>query len=166
MSEPSYSTAGRPGEVTGKGRGDFDFLAGSWAIRHRKLKSEQTGEWTEFDSSAEVHRVLDGVGSIEELRNPDGSFLGMGVRVWLAKEGKWADHWTSAADGVVNSPQLGQFIDGEGVFTSGDVVNGTPWLYRGIWDRITANSCRWHQSSSSDGGKTWGWNWWMEWERR
>ena len=36
---------------------------------------------------------------------------------------------------------------------------------RGVWDRITPTSCRWHQSTSKDGGKTWDYNWYMDWTR-
>ncbi len=159
-----YAPAGK-GIATGRGAGDFDFLAGNWSIRHRKLKSEESQEWIEFSSSASVHKVLGGLGSIEELRNPDGSFLGMGVRVWVSESKMWADHWTSAANGVVKPPQMGQFIDGAGVFTSNETVNDVHWIYRGVWDQITASSCRWHQSSSNDNGHTWSWNWWMKWTR-
>jgi hypothetical protein len=153
------------GVVTGKGSGDFDFLAGEWKIRHQRLKDGTKNEWQTFDSSASVHRVMHGMGSIEELRKPDGSDMGLGVRVWLPQEKKWADHWTSAANGVVNPPQLGVFVDGEGVFISEEEVDGVKWQYRGIWDRITPRSCRWHQSASSDGGKNWDWSWWMQWLR-
>ncbi|MBL0923284.1 MAG: hypothetical protein IBJ12_02305 [Sphingomonadaceae bacterium] len=165
MNDTSYSTARKPGKITGNGVGDFDFLAGEWKIRHRRLKDGTNDIWEESVSGATVHRVLDGMGSIEELRKPDGSFLGMGVRVWLPQEKKWADHWTSAANGVVNPPQKGEFIDGEGVFISDEEVDGIKWLYRGVWDKITPTSCRWHQSSSKDGGKTWEWNWWIDWTR-
>ena len=162
--DTTYTPAGH-GIVTGQGAGDFDFLAGNWTIRHRKLKSEEGREWTEFSSSASVHKVLGGLGSLEELRNPDGSFLGMGIRVWVSESKAWADHWTSAANGVVNPPQMGRFIDGEGVFTSEETINGVRWIYRGVWDQITASTCRWHQSSSNDNGLTWSWNWWMQWTR-
>lgn len=160
-----YAPAGE-GVVTGKGPGDFDFLAGNWLIRHKKLKSGTADVWERFDSSASVHRVLGGLGSIEELRKADESYMGMGVRVWLPEMKKWADHWTSAANGVVNAPQLGSFIDGDGVFITEDKVDGVSWLYRGVWDRITSESCRWHQSASKDGGNSWKWNWWMEWTRQ
>jgi hypothetical protein len=157
--------ADAPGKVTGKGIGDFDFLAGEWKIAHKRLKDGTKDDWQRFSSSASVHRVLDGMGSIEELRKPDGTMMGMGVRVWLPEEKMWADHWTSAANGVVNPPQKGQFIDGAGVFISEEVLDGVKWLYRGVWDEITPKSCRWHQSSSKDLGKSWEWNWWMEWTR-
>jgi hypothetical protein len=165
MNDTHYSSQDKPGVITGKGIGDFDFLTGEWKIRHRRLKDGTTDIWEQSESGATVHRVLDGMGSIEELRKPDGGFMGMGVRVWLPQEKLWADHWTGAANGVVNPAQKGRFIDGEGVFISEEVVDGISWLYRGIWDRITPNSCRWHQSSSKDGGKSWEWNWWMDWTR-
>ncbi len=166
--DPKLDTSYRPsakGQITGKGVGDFDFLAGEWIIRHLRLKDGTKAEWQRFDSSATVHKVLGGLGSIEELRKADGTDMGMGVRVWLAQEKKWADHWTSAATGVVGAPQKGEFIDGEGVFISEEALDGVTWLYRGVWDKIGDGTCCWHQSSSKDGGKSWEWNWWMEWTR-
>lgn len=161
----SYEPSGK-GNVTGEGIGDFDFLAGEWKIRHKRLIGGTKDEWLYFESGATVHRVLHGMGSIEELRNADGSDMGMGIRIWLPEQEKWADHWTSAGNGVVNAPQLGEFIDGEGVFISKEEVDGVKWQYRGVWDRITTESCRWHQSASKDGGNSWEWNWWMEWTRQ
>jgi len=141
MMDTSYAPAGK-GTVTGKGEGDFDFLAGNWHIRHKRLKDGTKDVWQRFDSSATVHRVLGGMGSIEELRNADGSDMGMAVRIWLPETQKWADHWTSANNGVVNAPQLGTFIDGDGIFISEAEVDGIKWQYRGVWDRITSESCR------------------------
>ena len=165
MSKSAVGEGPVSGKITGKGVGDFDFLAGEWKIKHRKLKEGTTDDWQEFESGATVHRVLNGMGSIEELRGPKGNDFGMGVRVWHPGEKMWADHWTSAANGVVNAPQMGQFIDGEGVFISDDEMDGKPIKARGMWDRITPMSCRWHQSTSNDGGKTWVYNWYMDWTR-
>jgi hypothetical protein len=130
MNDTDYTSAGKPGKITGKGVGDFDFLAGEWKIAHRRLKDGTTDVWEESVSGATVHRVLDGMGSIEELRAPSGKFMGMGIRVWLPQDKKWADHWTGAHNGVVNPPQKGEFIDGEGVFISDEEVDGVKWLYR------------------------------------
>ncbi len=163
--DTSYTASGK-GVETGKGVGDFDFLTGDWHIRHKRLKTGTRDEWFRFDSGASVHRVLEGMGSIEELRKADGSYMGMGVRVWRPELKKWADHWTSADNGVVNAPQFGSFIDGDGVFISEAEADGVNWQYRGVWDRITSESCRWHQSASKDGGNSWEWNWWMEWTRQ
>lgn len=163
--DTSYAPIGK-NIVTGKGVGDFDFLAGHWDIRHKRLKDGTKDVWQRFDSTASVHRVLSGMGSIEELRKADGSDRGMAVRVWLPEPEKWADHWTSASSGVVSAPQFGNFIDGDGVFITEEEVDGVQWQYRGVWDRITSESCRWHRAVSNDGGKTWDWNWWMEWTRQ
>ena len=64
MSEAAIASGAPVGKVTGKGVGDFDFLAGNWKIKHRRLEDGTTDEWQEFESGATVHRVLDGMGSI------------------------------------------------------------------------------------------------------
>jgi hypothetical protein len=153
------------GKIIGKGVGDFDFLTGEWTIKNRRLKNGSTIVWEEFAGAATVHRLMGGMASIEELRIPANNYRGMGVRVWHSQEKLWADHWTGAYNGVVNPPQLGQFIGGEGIFISDDEMDGKPIKARGVWDRITPNSCRWHQSTSADGGKTWDYNWYMDWTR-
>jgi len=56
-------------------------------------------------------------------------------------------------------------VDGVGTFTSEDMDGDTRVIYRGVWDRITANACRWFQGASRDGGKTWADTWFMDWTR-
>lgn len=163
--DTSYTPTGK-GVLTGKGVGDFDFLTGNWHIRHKRRQDLTKDVWQHFKSSATVHRVLGGMGSIEELRNADDSDMGMAVRIWRPELETWADHWTSAANGVVSAPQFGNFIDGDGVFISEEEVDGIKWQYRGVWDRIASEHCRWHRSVSKDGGNGWDWNWWMEWTRQ
>lgn len=150
---PAPSTAPSDG-------GDFAFLTGEWKIRHKRLRD---GKWDEFGGEATVYSLLGGIASIEELRIPERNFFGMGVRVFHLKDRKWADHWCSAENGVVNDPMMGDFKDGTGTFIAED--NDAKAIYRGVWDRITSTSCRWHQSSSKDGGKTWEWDWYMDWTR-
>ena len=142
--------------------GDFAFLAGEWRIANRQKKD---GTWDEFPGEATVTPMLGGLASIEELRIPARNFFGMGVRVYHLKERRWADHWLSAGNGVVNDPLLGTFINGEGVFPSEETVDGKTTNYRSLWDRITPISCRWTQASSADGGKTWDYDWMMDWTR-
>jgi hypothetical protein len=154
-----------PGTITGKGPGDFDFLTGEWTILLKSFDTSGPKGKEVKEASASVHRVLNGMGSIEELRRGDGSMWGMGVRVWHPEEKKWADHWTSADNGVVNPPQLGQFIDGAGVFLADDEMDGKPVKFKAVWDQITPTSCRWYQIVSKDQGKTWEYGWYMEWTR-
>jgi hypothetical protein len=103
--------------------------------------------------------------SIEELRISRTKFIGMGVRVFDIAKRVWADHWVGGTVGVVNPPMTGTFVDGVGTFLTDDVDDDGPYLARGIWDRITPTSCRWHQSSSRDSGETWDHNWFMDWTR-
>jgi hypothetical protein len=165
MPNTALAVDAAPSKVTGKGPGDFDFLTGEWKIKLRNFDTSGPNGKKERDASATVHRVLNGAGSIEELRNGDGSMWGMGVRVWHPEEKMWADHWTAATNGVVNPPQLGQFIDGAGIFTMDDTDDGKPLKIKAIWDKITPTSCRWYQISSSDGGKTWDYGYYMDWTR-
>lgn len=158
-------TTDGPGTITGKGPGDFDFLTGEWAIKLRNFDTSGPNGKKVKEASATVHRVLNGAASIEELRNGDGSIWGMGVRVWHPNEKVWADHWTSAQDGVVNPPQLGQFIDDRGLFALDDMDGDKPLKIKAVWDQITASSCRWYQTSSKDAGKTWEYGWYMDWTR-
>lgn len=145
------------------GGGDFAFLAGEWTIRHKRLTD---GRWDAFGGEATVHSLLGGLASIEELRIPERHFFGMGVRTFHLKERRWADHWMSAGNGVVNDPMMGSFADGVGTFLAEDKLDGGGTLIaRGVWDRITPTSCRWHQSTSTDGGQTWTWDWYMDWTR-
>jgi len=57
QSSTNYAPTGK-GIVTGKGVGDFDFLAGNWHIRHKRLKDGTKDVWQRFDSSAAVHQNL------------------------------------------------------------------------------------------------------------
>jgi hypothetical protein len=153
---PKNAPPGKPG--------DFDFLQGSWKIRNRKLKSP--GVWDEFDGESTCFSILGGVVSVEELRLPARDFGGMGLRTLDVQKKVWSDIWMNAKSGVVVSPgATGYFENGAGIFDEDDEEDGKPVRYRGIWDEITPASCRWRQGTSRDGGKTWEYNWIMNWTR-
>jgi len=146
--------------------GDFDFLTGEWRIRHRRLKDEKTDAWDEFDGEATCWGILGGVGSVEELRIPARDFSGMGLRLLDVERKVWNDFWVNGKSGALATPGMtGHFIDGAGIFAADEVDAGSPIKVRGVWDRITPRACRWHQSVSRDGGKTWTGNWFMDWRR-
>lgn len=143
--------------------GDFDFLAGEWKIRQQRLVD---GQWDHFEGEATVHRILNGVGSVEELRIPARQFSGMGLRLLDVERKLWADHWVNAKSGVLTPPpSWGSFVDGVGTWDSDEVDGDQPVIWRGVWDRITPSSCRWYQASSRDGGRTWQESWVMHWSR-
>lgn len=145
--------------------GDFDFLNGHWKIKHRRLKPE-SGKWDVFEGEASCFSILKGVASIEELRIPSRDFSGTGIRLLDVKKQLWNDYWVNGKSGVLTTPgQTGVFENGVGTFGADDADEGKPIKVRGVWDRITPNSCRWFQGVSRDGGKTWEDNWFMDWSR-
>jgi len=68
---------------------DFDFYEGKWKLHNRKLKTRLNNctEWTEFESTQEMYRVLNGIGNIDNyLATFDGvPFEGMSVRLFNPK---------------------------------------------------------------------------------
>ena len=148
--------------------GDFDFLAGEWKISNRKRKTEGKDQWDEFEGESTCWTVLAGVGSIEELRIPARDFSGIGIRLLDVEKKVWSDFWVNGKSGVLAPPgTTGGFIKGVGTFasewTEGDK---TVVQVKGVWDKITSDSCRWYQAISRDGGATWEDNWIMHWERK
>jgi hypothetical protein len=68
--------------------------------------------------------------------------------------------------GVLTPPGvIGGFENGVGLFVSDEEEEGKPIKVRGIWDNISATTCRWQQAASRDDGKTWEDNWIMDWVR-
>lgn len=146
--------------------GDFDFLAGEWKIRHRRLKTPGTDDWDAFEGEATCWTILGGVGSVEELRIPARNFSGMGLRLLDVEKRVWSDFWVNAKSGVLTTPGMpGHFVDGAGIFIADDMDGDKPIKVRGVWDRISPTSCRWHQAVSYDDGATWQENWFMTWTR-
>jgi hypothetical protein len=146
--------------------GEFDFLTGEWRISHRRRLPTGAGDWDAFEGEASCWGVLGGRASIEELRIPARDFAGLGIRLLDAGQGVWTDFWVNAKSGALAPPGLtGGFTDGVGTFLAEDQDGEQPILVRGVWDRITADGCRWHQAVSRDGGTTWVPNWFMQWTR-
>ncbi|MEQ1824493.1 MAG: hypothetical protein ABL921_01035 [Pirellula sp.] len=152
----------------GNGRpGDFDFLQGEWRISHRRRTSTDDEKWDEFSGTATCWSILNGIGSIEELRIPDRKFYGMGLRLLDVEKKIWHDHWVNRKSGILTTPgQTGGFVDGVGTFVAEDRIDDKRIQIKGVWDRITNDSCRWYQTISEDGGVTWRENWFMDWRRQ
>ena len=90
----------------------------------------------------------------------------MGLRLLDVEKKLWADYWVNSKTGVLTAPpSFGSFVNGVGTWDSDELDANQPIIVRGVWDRITANACRWYQSASRDGGKTWRESWVMDWTR-
>ncbi len=145
----------------------FTFLNGEWRVFNKKLKEPLSGktEWIEFEAGARFFTLLDGLVSVEELRDAKGAPFGSAMRTFDREKRTWSDAWVAARDGVLQLPSHGAFVGNVGTWTSADTFNGKPMLARGVWKRITPNEVHWEQEFSLDDGKTWELNWKMRFER-
>ena len=116
---PAASGATLSTEPTPGKAGDFDFLAGSWKISHRRLKTPGSKDWDVFQGEATCWTILGGVGSVEELRIPARNFSGLGLRLLDVEKRIWSDFWVNARSGVLTTPgTTGSFEKGVGTFVS------------------------------------------------
>jgi hypothetical protein len=148
------------------GRAGFDFLIGSWNIRHRRLREVFKGctTWDEFEGHAVDRYILGGAGSISEvtLDLAAGPIEGMTIRLFDPKARQWSVYWVSSSNGILTTPMIGGFKDGLGKFYAHEVIEGKHVFSRFLWSEITPNSCHWEQAFSEDGGTTWETNWEMD----
>lgn len=151
------------------GRRDFEWIYGSWHVRHRKLvdvADPDCDEWVEFDGSSTVHPGLDGLGHVDYLTCPEapggGRLEGLTVRLFNPTTENWTIYWVSSRlPGQLDVPVVGRFEGPLGVFETDDVINGLPTRIRYLWDCADTAAPRWQQSFSHDGGNSWRPNWQM-----
>jgi hypothetical protein len=148
---------------------DFDFIIGNWKVRNRKLKERLKGSdsWEEFEGRVAARKVWGGAANIDEYdaESPSGRIQGMTLRLYNPKSQQWSLYWANRANGVLDTPMIGGFKDGRGEFYDQELFEGRSIYVRYIWSNITADSARWEQAFSPDGGKTWETNWIMEFTR-
>lgn len=146
--------------------GEFAFLSGEWKIANQ-WRQKTSDPWLAFPGEATVYPILNGIGSVEELRIPARDFSGLGLRMLDVEKRTWFDMWSNAKSGAITAPGVaGSMQDGAFIFDSSDSEEGRPVIVRGVWDRIVpGRSHSWSQLISRDGGKSWEGLWLMDWTR-
>ncbi|AHC32568.1 hypothetical protein SPOA0272a (plasmid) [Ruegeria pomeroyi DSS-3] len=149
---------------------DFDFVLGDWKVRHRRLTVRLAGsdQWEEFDGTSSTRPVLGGNGNIEDnwIDFPGGAYRAVAFRSFDKASGQWAIWWLDQRNPHhLDVPVVGRFENGVGTFLSDDSFEGKPIKVRFIWLRQDADSCRWEQAFSTDGGASWETNWTMQFSR-
>jgi hypothetical protein len=166
--QPSSASGIAPATVEpGPSVHDFDFLFGTWRIRHRRLVTRlaDSDEWQEFDGTCTAWPILGGAGNIDDnvLELPAGTYRAISLRTFDPETDQWSIWWLDGRNpGQFDPPVVGEFSDGVGTFLGEDTFNDIPILVRYIWSDITATNTRWEQAFSTDGGESWEVNWVME----
>jgi len=144
---------------------DFDFFEGKWQLHNKKLKSRLSNctEWTEFESTQEMYRILNGIGNIDNfLASFDGvAFEGMTVRLFNPATKLWSIYWADSNKGILDPPVLGSFENNIGHFFTKDIYEGKNVITVFRWDATDKNNPVWSQAMSEDNGTAWEWNWYM-----
>lgn len=141
------------------GQHDFDFNIGTWKTHVSRLQKPLTGSttWVEYDGISVVREILSGRASLFELTadGPAGHLEGAGLRLYNPESHQWSLNWTSGKSGVLGVPTIGEFKNGRGVFVDQESFNDRVILVRNSFMDMTANSARFEQTFSDDGGETW-----------
>ncbi|HWN06274.1 MAG TPA: hypothetical protein VNO53_03840 [Steroidobacteraceae bacterium] len=145
------------------GRTDFDFEVGRWRTQVKRLRKPLSGsmEWVDYEGTSIVHRFLDGGANLVELSvsGPAGRIEGVSLRLYHPEGRQWSVHYAGAADGELTAPLYGRFEGGRGEFLGDDTFGGRPIRVRFVISQVDADTARFEQAFSTDGGKTWEVNW-------
>jgi len=145
------------------GRHDFDFMIGTWDAELKRLDHPLTGShnWIDFKGVQITRKVWDGRANLDEfyVDSADLKIEGLTLRLYNPKTNEWNLYWANARRGLVDPPVVGRWRDGRGEFYGDDTHEGKPIRVRYVWSDITADSARFEQSFSVDGGTTWEPNW-------
>lgn len=141
---------------------DFDYFAGAWTTRQRKLKARGVGsnEWEDFPATLCMTPYLDGAATVDELYMPTKYVAGLTVRTFDPHTHQWSIYWVNSAIGKIDPvPEVGGFDGSRGEFYAQDHgSDGRPIKSRYLWTKLDRDHARWEQAISYD-DQTWETNW-------
>lgn len=162
-SSGTSTTDVQPAAEKRDGQHDFDFAIGTWHTRLKRLVRPLTGSttWVELEGTTVVRKVWNGRANLAELKvdTADGPIQVLSLRLYNPQSRQWSLNAANSSSGTLSVPTVGEFKNGRGEFYDQEVFEGRTILVRNVWSDITADSCRFEQSFSDDGGKTWEVNW-------
>jgi hypothetical protein len=145
------------------GQRDFDFAIGTWKTKVSRRLRPLTGSetWVEFEGTSVVRPVWGGAANLVELvmDGPAGHFEGMSLRLYNPESRQWSLNFASRGGGTMTAPTVGEFKNGRGEFYNQETLAGRSILVRFVISPVDANTYRYEQAFSGDGGKTWEVNW-------
>ncbi len=145
------------------GQHDFDFEIGTWKTHLKRLQRPLTGSttWVEYTGTSVVRKVWEGRANLLELEvdGPAGRLEGLSLRLYNPESRQWSLNFSNSRTGTLSPPAIGEFKDGRGEFYAQEDLNGRAIFVRFIITCSTPDVCRFEQSFSDNGGKTWEVNW-------
>jgi hypothetical protein len=153
----------RPDATAHDGQHDFDFEIGTWKTHLKRLVHPLSGsdEWTEYEGTTTVRKVWNGRANLVELvaDGAAGHFEGLNLRLYNPQSRQWSLNFANAASGRLSQPTIGGFKDGRGEFYDQEDFDGRAVLVRFVILPVDADTIRFEQAFSDDGGRTWEVNW-------
>jgi len=153
----------QPPQAPRDGQNDFDFEIGNWNTHISRLQHPLTGSttWVEYHGTSVVRKIWGGRANMVELEvdSPAGHIEGISLRLYNPLSHQWSLNFANSRVGALSVPTVGEFRNGRGEFFDQEEFKGRMILVKNVWMDMTANSCRFEQSFSDDGGKTWEVNW-------
>ena len=160
---PLQGMALQSAAVTRDGQHDFDFAIGTWNTQLKRLVRPLSGStnWVELKGTTLVRKVWEGRANLAELKidTADGPIQVLSLSLYNPQSRQWSLNTANSSSGTLSVPTVGEFKNGRGEFYDQEIFEGRTILVRNVWSDITADSCRFEQSFSDDGGKTWEVNW-------
>ena len=154
----SHASDARTDAKSRDGRHDFDWDIGTWKTHQKRLLHPLTGSstWVEYHGTDVVRKIWDGA-NIGEIKadGPTGHLELFGLRLYNPDTGEWSIYFSNSGGGVLSAPVIGGFKGGHAEFIDQESYNGKAILVRFSILDITADSCRFEQAFSNDGGRTW-----------
>jgi len=145
------------------GQHDFDFEIGTWKTHLSRLVHPLSGSttWATYEGISVVRKIWDGRANLVELEadGAPGHIEGLSLRLYNPDSHQWSLNYANSRGGSLSVPTIGGVKNGRGEFYDQEEFNGRMILVRNVWSEITADSCRFEQAFSDDGGKNWEVNW-------
>ncbi|MGX5731353.1 hypothetical protein ACWKWK_12545 [Pseudoxanthomonas beigongshangi] len=163
LSAPVQSSRAASPVASADGQKDFDWEIGTWKTELRRLAKPLSGsrEWVDYAGTSVVRKVLDGRANLVELRveGPSGKIEGVSLRLYNPHARQWSLNYAGVRSGALTPPVHGGFRNGRGEFYGLEDLDGKAILVRFVIAPVTADSVRFEQAYSEDGGRNWETNW-------
>jgi hypothetical protein len=140
------------------GSHDFDWDIGVWKTHQRRRLQPLTGsnKWVDYHGVDTVRKLWEGANTgMIEADGPAGHLEIFTIRLYDPQSHQWNVSFTNPAAGTMSPALTGEFKNGRAEFYDQEPYNGREIYVRFAITNFTANTCRFEQSFSDDGGKTW-----------